>query len=160
MGRRCRVCKEQKEDDDFMPSAFRKRDFICHSCERIRYRNRKDEKPDKMRLLARLRMRKWRTKESHKELDRERHKRYYQTHAEQLKAYSRNYYKNNPHIGSAHRQVQTEKEKGTLIKASCAECGDENTHAHHDDYSRPLDIRWLCAHHHMHFHKWIKDVAS
>lgn len=26
----------------------------------------------------------------------------------------------------------------------CERCGAANAHAHHDDYTRPLDVRWLC----------------
>jgi len=33
---------------------------------------------------------------------------------------------------------------GKLIRESCENCGGEPTQAHHDDYSKPLNIRWLC----------------
>ena len=36
----------------------------------------------------------------------------------------------------------------------CAVCGSKKfVHAHHDDYSRPLDVKWLCAMHHVKEHR-------
>lgn len=37
---------------------------------------------------------------------------------------------------------------GNLARGSCEVCGEPAAEAHHDDYSRPLDVRWLCPHHH------------
>jgi hypothetical protein len=31
-------------------------------------------------------------------------------------------------------------------------CGNAATHAHHDDYSKPLEVRWLCRAHHSEHH--------
>lgn len=33
---------------------------------------------------------------------------------------------------------------GSLVRAPCADCGDPKVQAHHEDYSKPLDVVWLC----------------
>jgi hypothetical protein len=38
--------------------------------------------------------------------------------------------------------------KGRLEQKPCEACGDEETEAHHDDYSKPLVVRWFCRLHH------------
>jgi len=41
---------------------------------------------------------------------------------------------------------------GVLIRKPCEICGEIKVDAHHDDYEKPLDIRWLCRTHHMEYH--------
>jgi hypothetical protein len=48
----------------------------------------------------------------------------------------------------AHRAVQTAVRNGTLVKQPCEVCGVLPSEGHHDDYTRPLDVRWLCTAHH------------
>jgi len=55
---------------------------------------------------------------------------------------------NNPEKHQAHKKVSNALRNGKLIKMCCQVCGDENTQAHHADYSRPLDVDWLCKRHH------------
>ena len=33
---------------------------------------------------------------------------------------------------------------GIIKKQPCEKCGDNKSHGHHDDYSKPLEVRWLC----------------
>ena len=43
---------------------------------------------------------------------------------------------------------------GIIIKGCCEICGTvKNVEAHHDDYAKPMDIRWLCRTHHREHHK-------
>lgn len=42
--------------------------------------------------------------------------------------------------------------EGAITKQPCEICGETNVDAHHDDYNKPLDIRWLCRAHHMEWH--------
>lgn len=45
---------------------------------------------------------------------------------------------------AARRKVATEIEAGRLVRGSCEDCGAMRADAHHDDYARPLAVRWLC----------------
>jgi hypothetical protein len=42
---------------------------------------------------------------------------------------------------------------GKLEKQPCEECGNEKAVAHHDDYDKPLEVRWLCYRHHRLWHR-------
>lgn len=37
---------------------------------------------------------------------------------------------------------------GKLVRKPCEVCGAEQVEAHHPDYAKPLDVRWLCFKHH------------
>lgn len=53
----------------------------------------------------------------------------------------------NPDKVSAHRKVFIEKRAGRLKSEPCF-CGENKTEAHHSDYSKPLEVTWLCKKHH------------
>lgn len=42
---------------------------------------------------------------------------------------------------------------GFLVRQPCEICGNPKTDAHHDDYSKPLKVRWLCRRDHAAWHK-------
>lgn len=42
---------------------------------------------------------------------------------------------------------------GVLIRKPCEVCGAKKVDAHHDDYERPLSVRWLCRRHHNQHHR-------
>ena len=48
---------------------------------------------------------------------------------------------------------------GVLIKQSCEICNKvETVEAHHEDYNKPLEIRWLCREHHLARHRDLKNL--
>jgi hypothetical protein len=52
----------------------------------------------------------------------------------------------------AHKIVETAIFNGSLLRESCRVCGSSDVHAHHEDYSKPLEIVWLCPKHHRESH--------
>ena len=53
---------------------------------------------------------------------------------------------------SAHLKVYGAIKTGKLKREPCSKCGEAKSQAHHEDYSRPLDVLWLCASHHKELH--------
>jgi ribosomal protein S27AE len=49
----------------------------------------------------------------------------------------------------AHQLVSIALKAGTLIRKPCEQCGDPESIAHHHKgYDFPLEVEWLCRHHH------------
>lgn len=58
----------------------------------------------------------------------------------------------NPDKYLARTAVGNAIRDGRLLKEPCEICGDKDSQAHHEDYSKPLDVRWLCFKHHRQLH--------
>lgn len=67
---------------------------------------------------------------------------------------ARDYYYTHKIESAAKGAVREAIRKGLLVRGPCAICGEKRTDAHHSDYSRPLDVTWLCRPHHkrLHYH--------
>lgn len=72
------------------------------------------------------------------------------------KAYEKRY----PERRRAREIAKWAKQKGDLIVAPCEKCGTEkDIHAHHDNYSKPLEVRWLCRKHHDEHHSDLRAAV-
>jgi len=60
--------------------------------------------------------------------------------------------KRHPEAYAAHILLASAVRNGTVTKGSCVECGEAKTHGHHDDYTKPLDVVWVCSKHHRYLH--------
>jgi hypothetical protein len=66
----------------------------------------------------------------------------------------RKWRKANPEKKRAHDAVERALRRGELVRGPCEVKGCQNrSEAHHDDYSQPLQVRWLCRAHHKEAHR-------
>jgi hypothetical protein len=81
-----------------------------------------------------------------------------QSHPNQSQ-YARKWAQINPDKKCAQEAVSAAVRAGRLVRQPCEKCGAK-AHAHHDDYSKPLDVRWLCPKHHTEHHLKILRKAT
>lgn len=79
-----------------------------------------------------------------------------QKHAES----GRRWFLANPEKRKAENLVRNELRSRRLTRQPCSVCGAPKTHAHHEDYSKPLDVVWLCPLHHRARHKELKAQSE
>lgn len=68
----------------------------------------------------------------------------------------RRYRGSNPEKVRANKLLNRAVKRGDIVKpTACSRCGESETviHGHHEDYSRPLDVIWLCAWCHTMIHR-------
>lgn len=140
----CSVCKEKKSLDEFGKRAASKDGLnaSCKDCSKLRDQKR------------------YRKEASYRSL---KHKEYMQTE-EGKKAHAAAIVKwrsLNSLKRAAHVLVGNRVKNGHLIKQPCQMCGTElGVQAHHDDYSRPLDVMWLCVIHHKARHSFLNYIQQ
>lgn len=58
----------------------------------------------------------------------------------------------NPEKYQAKTAVGNAVRDGRLSKKPCELCGEQETEAHHPDYSKPLEVQWVCRSCHLMLH--------
>ena len=81
-------------------------------------------------------------------------------HKQYLREYARAYTisEKNQHKVIARKLMRQAINSGKLIRENCF-CGGKGE-GHHPDYSRPLDVVWLCDLHHQQLHRGIISHPS
>jgi hypothetical protein len=76
--------------------------------------------------------------------------------------YRRVYAEAHPAIHLASVLVDAAILRGEIVPQPCIVCGktpgERRIHAHHDDYSKPYDVTWLCGTHHKARHKKLRAI--
>ena len=125
--KRCTSCGEEKPLEDFRRERLGKygRQARCRECKAAAQRERHAERGGHTE-----KKRKWEAE-----------------NRERLKASKARYSARNPGKRDAKRLVWNALRRGDLVRPnSCSECGLACTpQAHHEDYSKPLVVTWLCV---------------
>ena len=67
------------------------------------------------------------------------------------------YNKNHPERYKAKNVLKVAVIWGKIKKYPCEVCGDKKSEGHHEDYSKPLEVIWLCHKHHLIKHNhWVE----
>lgn len=129
--KRCFKCQEEKPLTDFYahPQMADGRLGKCKSCTKSDVAKRLVEKRPKIREYEAWRF----TTENRKT---------------KLRQYVKNQRINSPEKYKARTELGNAVRDGRIKRQPCAVCGDPKSQGHHTDYSKPLDVQWLCFKHH------------
>lgn len=61
---------------------------------------------------------------------------------------------------AANTKLNIALSKGEVLKESCIVCGSKDSEAHHEDYSKPLDVVWMCRKHHKQRHIELRQIKD
>lgn len=61
---------------------------------------------------------------------------------------------------NATQAIYRSLKKGLITRGVCEICGETKVDGHHEDYSKPLEVRWLCRSHHKQIHSKLADEAA
>lgn len=182
----CNHCKKKKNLNNFCKNkrCIDGYNVICKECSKeyhrkwssknkeklsnymVKYRQEhKDEiqkwwedyyKKNKNRIYAKKR--EWMI--SHPEEVKKYQKDYYNRHTERAKESSSKWIEKNKEKRAAHMEVLYALRRGIMSRQPCEVCGAEKAEAHHDDYSKPLEVRWLCHKCHIRSHHALSEVDN
>ena len=136
----CTKCHKLKLSSEFNKRSYGSKDGLqshCKACSNEVKRQWRKEYPEQKREENRL----WKIKYP------EYHRKWNENHREYYRELSRRYKTKYPDRIKAVTTLNHAITAGYLIRPdSCSECGRKSKiHGHHEDYSKPLEVIWLCA---------------
>ena len=125
----------------------------CKSCTKSDVENRRKEKSNDIDWVL-----------SERKRHREKSRRYRELGMISKKHNTKKWILNNPEKRRAHHLLNNALKSGKLHRHPCFVCGNK-AQAHHDDYSKPLNVVWVCPKHHGELHvkineKKLRDLFS
>lgn len=123
----------------------------CKECVKSRVKLHREKNIERVRKYDRNRP-------NHKErvqktLERERQKKKDPEYRAKIAAQKREWQRKNAEKRAAHVLLNNAVRDGRVKKLPCVVCGSELSEGHHEDYTKPLEVVWLCRKHHAEAHK-------
>lgn len=90
-------------------------------------------------------------------------RKYYRQNKDVIRIRTKSYREANANKYRSHLAVNNALRDGRLSKPNaCEDCGTQDTRilGHHDDYAKPLDVRWLCPACHIAWHRENGEAAN
>lgn len=143
----CSICKIAPITSDF-PASKR---YWCKSCDANKQRSYRDKDIERKRLHNRL-----------YELKRKSSYRAIRNILNQLRYMNdkqRILSERDPIKVKARRDLTNAVLRGEIVKQPCEICGELKVAAHHPNYNKPLEVRWLCYQHHAQLHREERNHA-
>lgn len=182
--KRCTTCGIEKEETEFFKKRKNSLEGFCKQCRKQKEKDRIDLDPEKYREKQRLRSEKRRETEEWKiwrkdyqirkrdeitkkariyydknEQIREKARIWREKNRENVNESLKKHRKNNPVKFAAYSIVRKAINGKILVRPEkCEKCMKYcNAEAHHEDYMKPLDVKWLCHACHRYEHRKVKD---
>lgn len=154
----CVTCHKEKNISDFYNSKWTKdlHTAECKECSKKRAKEHRLKNIEKYREMDRNRSNKAERVERHKLYLKDLKENNPEKYRQVKYLANKKWREKNADKNSAHTKISYLRQTGRLIPEPCKICGsEENVEAHHEDYSKPLDILWLCStcHHKIHVEK-------
>lgn len=152
----CRICGQQKQPGEFYahPGGRGGRDTRCKECSKAVARQRREAKLEQVQEYDRARANRpdrVAARQAYAKTERGR---------ERGGVAKKAWRERNPEKYRAQTAVNNALRDGKLVKPTACECGRPGRiHAHHHDYSKPLEVRWLCAACHADEHRKYEAAA-
>jgi len=136
--KRCRVCREKKPLTEFNRDRRNKdgRQSLCRVCDRAKTKAYTEANPEKKREREKRRVGR----------RREYMRRWFERNREKVEERRKTLYSDEIR---ARRKLRDAVQSGRVTKPECCEaCGERlaplQIEGHHEDYSKPLEVIWLC----------------
>lgn len=137
MQKACKTCSATKEETDFYAN-----DKSCKECRKGKVRAHRAANLDRIQAYDRQRGQ----DQNRKQANRENYFRRTSTTEGRDREFARSraWMASNRDKRDAHIAVGNALRDGYLTRQPCERCGDEQSNAHHEDYSKKLEVNWLC----------------